>query len=80
MQKIFLAFLLLICAASLWAKPLPLEKFASLPDVSNLTLSPDGKKLSSIIRVDTENAKGVAVEVTDLVSSERNFWIFIVVR
>jgi dipeptidyl aminopeptidase/acylaminoacyl peptidase len=61
-----LLILLMGYAIGASAAPLTYEDFGHLPDVSNLKLSPDGKKLASIIRVDMPSAKGSAVQVTQL--------------
>lgn len=58
------------------AKTLPLEYFAGLPDVSQLSLSPDGKKLSAIIRIDVDSTQGSAVQVTDLASGGKKIVLF----
>lgn len=61
---------------SLCANALPLESFASLPDVSQLKLSPSGEKISSVVRVNVENTKGTAVQVTDLKSGQHKLVLF----
>ncbi|ASK71012.1 S9 family peptidase [Shewanella bicestrii] len=45
---------------------LPVEAFASIPDVSSVQLSPDGKKIASIVRVDQPKLKGTVVSILDL--------------
>ncbi len=56
--------------------PLPIEHFSNLPDVSQLTLSPGGKKISAIIRIDAEETQGVAIQVTDLKSGKKKMVLF----
>lgn len=67
---------ILLFGSPLSAKPLPVEHFASLPDVSNLNLSPDGKKLSAVIRIDVNATQGAAVQVTDLESGKKDIVLF----
>lgn len=45
---------------------IPLEHFANKPDVSDLSLSPDGEKLASLVRVDIPDIKGTALSIYDL--------------
>ena len=45
---------------------LPVEAFASIPDVSSVQLSPDGKKIASIVRVDQPKLKGPVVSILEL--------------
>lgn len=78
-MKVFLrllCFLSAFFAFSSFAASLPLEHFASLPDVSHLHLSPDGKKLASVVRVELENVRGSAVQVTRLDTGKQDFVLF----
>lgn len=75
MKRIVL-LLCLLFSVNLFAQPLSLEHFANLPDVSLLGLSPDGKKLSSVIRIDAEGKSGMAVQVVDLASGDKNLVLF----
>ncbi len=75
MKRITLLFFLFVTFHT-FAQPLPLEHFASLPDVSLLGLSPDGKKLSSVIRIDVDGTSGMAVQLVDLASGEKKFVLF----
>ncbi|WP_351015213.1 hypothetical protein [Shewanella sp. AC91-MNA-CIBAN-0169] len=47
MKRILWLVVISLCLFSLssFAKPLPIEAFASIPDVRFVSLSPDGKKL-----------------------------------
>lgn len=73
----YICSLLFFCLCySLPTFALPVESFASLPDVSQLKLSPSGEKISSVIRVSAENAKGTAVQVTDLKSGKNKLVLF----
>lgn len=76
MRKILILSFVFIFSVPAWAKSLPLEYFASLPDVSNLSLSPDGNKLSAVIRIDVDDTRGAAVQVTDLATGEKKMVLF----
>jgi dipeptidyl aminopeptidase/acylaminoacyl peptidase len=77
-MKIFiLVFLLCIISQFCPAKTLPVEFFSQLPDVSSLSLSPDGNKLVSLIRVDIPEKKGVAVQTTDLKTKAAKILLFL---
>lgn len=80
-MKLFLHLLLVISAAFLSsiaqsAPALTTEDFSKLPDANRLVLSPDGKKLASIVRLDAEGVHGSAVQVTDLASKKINYALF----
>lgn len=73
--------LLLICITfplSLFAQTpkLPVSAFANLPDVKNVSLSPDGTKLASVVRVDDDKI-GHVVSITDLDSNNSTYPISI---
>ncbi len=53
------------------AEVLPLEYFANLPDVRNVSLSPSGLKLSSLIRIDVGQTKGTGIQVINLNTGEK---------
>ncbi len=69
-------FFLLFFSCSTFAKPLPVEYFGQLPDVSHVHLSPGGEKISSIIRIDVDKTKGTAVEVANLKTGKRKMVLF----
>lgn len=69
-------FVLASSLVSVWAYALPIESFASLPDVSKVELSPSGEQLSSLIRVSMDNNKGTAVQVTNLKSGQSKIVLF----
>jgi acetyl esterase/lipase len=75
MRACILSFLLL-WAVPLSASPLSYEHFGNLPDVSGMQLSPSGKKISSVIRIDVDQTKGMAVEVADLETKEKKMVLF----
>lgn len=52
------------------------EDFSQLPDASRLVISPDGKKLASIVRLDSGTIHGSAVQVMDLASKKINYALF----
>ncbi|MFB2729099.1 alpha/beta hydrolase family protein [Shewanella mangrovisoli] len=54
---------------------LPVEAFASIPDVSSVQLSPDGKKIASIVRVDQPKLKGTVVSILDLETGNKDYAI-----
>jgi dipeptidyl aminopeptidase/acylaminoacyl peptidase len=67
-MKWILFFLLgLLCtqAAATAVPPLPVEAFASIPDVSNVRLSPDGGHIASAIRMDEGIQRGTVVTIMD---------------
>lgn len=52
------------------AAPLPAKAFASLPDVTNATLSPNGKKIASLQRYEFNGKSGVSLSVFDAESGK----------
>ncbi len=75
MVKYICSLLFFLCY-SLPTVALPVESFASLPDVSKLELSPSGEQLSAVVRVSVENTKGTAVQVTNLKSGKNKLVLF----
>lgn len=72
-----LALLLSLCYTALSsASDLVTENFAQLPDVSNLVLSPTGKKLASTVRVSVGDTQGSAVQVMDLATKKSKIVLF----
>ena len=49
---------------------LPVEAFASIPDVTNVTLSPDGKNIATVVRLDLDTQKGSLVNIYNVASSK----------
>lgn len=76
MSKYICSLLLFWLSYSLPTAALPIESFASLPDVSQLRLSPSGDQVASIVRINSENTQGTAVQVTDLTSGEKKLVLF----
>lgn len=65
--------LLIMCVSALLSsqvvslpQKLPVEAFASLPEVSQMSLSPDGKNLLSLVRVNRPDTQGVAVKLANI--------------
>ena len=74
--KIFSLFLLMFIglfvssnALSL-PKQLPVKAFASLPEVSQMSLSPDGENVLSLVRIDRTDTQGVAVKLANIKTGE----------
>lgn len=76
MFKYIFSLLFFCLYYSLPTAALPIESFASLPDVSQIKLSPSGEKISSIIRISTEGMNGTAVQVTELKSTQSKLVLF----
>ncbi|PMG41103.1 S9 family peptidase [Shewanella sp. 10N.286.52.B9] len=71
MKRIFsLLVTLWLCSASVSAQQLPLEAFASIPDVSHVTMSPNGKKIASLVRLNTNEMKGSIINILDIDTRE----------
>lgn len=49
---------------------LPVEAFASIPDVTNVTLSPDGKNIATVVRLDLDTQKGSLVNIYNVASGK----------
>lgn len=58
------------------AKPLPVEAFASLPAVTGVKLSPSGKQILSLVRVDTADKKGTAIAIFDTETKKQSYPLF----
>ena len=78
MKRIVFVFIVVVFFNSLHAHsaPMPVENFAHLPDVSYVNLSPNGKKLSSIVRIDVGETNGAGVQVTDLETGNHDILLF----
>lgn len=77
LTPVYLLFLLILSPLT-HAVPqrLPLEHFASLPDVSQVRLSPDGKHVSALVRVEGEKMGGTAVVVFGVDSGKQEIITF----
>ena len=64
-RPLLILWLCLSTSAS-FAKVFPIEAFSQLPDVSGLTLSPDGKHLAALVRVNVDGLRGTALTLYNL--------------
>lgn len=55
------------------AQQLPVEAFGSIPDVSHVTLSPNGNKLASVIRLDKPKLKGAIIQIWDIENNKKSY-------
>ena len=53
-----------------------LKYFSQLPDVRGMVLCSDGESVASIIRIDTKDAKGAAVQVTNLKTKSKKIVLY----
>jgi len=76
--SILVVLLSVFHAASVFSsvKAPPVEIFSNLPDVRNVELSPNGKKLLSIIRIDAGDTSGTGLQLTDLATGETDIVLF----
>lgn len=80
-MKLFANLLLVICVAmfssvALSVTSLTTEDFSQLPDVSRLVLSPDNKKIASVIRINTPEQKGTGIQIMNLENNEKQIVLF----
>jgi dipeptidyl aminopeptidase/acylaminoacyl peptidase len=73
---ILIASLWLAITHTVFANTLSVDDFGQLPDVRQVILSADGKKLASIVRVDLPNQKGQAVQVLDISTKKSELLLF----
>lgn len=76
MFKYVIAVLLFCCTYSSTSLALPVEAFGSLPDITQVALSPNGEQVSAIVRINLPNTKGTAVQVTNLKTGDKKFAVF----
>lgn len=69
-------FIFLFLTANVDANTVPIEYFSQLPDVRDMHVSPSGEKIASIIRVDTEEARGTAVQILNVQTKEKKIALF----
>ncbi len=76
--SVFFALLMSIMSPPLVAatETLPVKAFASLPDTSQMRLSPNGMKVASLRRLETEERKGTIIEILDLETDKRTYPIY----
>ncbi|MGZ9896891.1 alpha/beta hydrolase family protein [Shewanella gaetbuli] len=66
-----LALVILVSLNTIAApQKLPVEAFASIADVSNVTLSPDGQNIATVVKMDLENQQGSLVSIYNVASGE----------
>jgi len=70
---LWLVVSLCLFSHSSFANPLPVEAFASIPDVRFVSLSPDGKKIASLIRVSTNELEGQVLSIRDIKTNKDIF-------
>ena len=79
-MKRLIAVLCFLCtslfALPLYSSPLSTEDFSQLPDVKNVKLSPNGKKLAYFARISQGDVQGVGVQVLDLTTKEIKIALF----
>ncbi|GGQ04284.1 alpha/beta hydrolase family protein [Shewanella litoralis] len=68
MKRIFWLLVVIFAPLSNIAltSPLPVDAFANLPDVRFVTLSPDGTKIASLIRVNSNTLDGQMLSIRDI--------------
>lgn|GEM_PF-5831836 len=80
--RCFSIYLLLLCCGiyplttNATVEPIPVEVFGSIPDVTLLQISPDAKHLASFVRVNLDDVKGFALNVTNLENGEKSYPLF----
>jgi len=70
---VLVSYCFILCAL---AEPLPIKVFGRLPDVSGVTLSPNGKLVASLVRVDLKNKKGTEVSLFDTNTKHQKYLLF----
>ncbi len=63
-------------SSSSLADKLPVKAYASLPDVDDAILYPDGTKVASLVRVYLPNQKGIAVSIYDVKKNKNDYLVF----
>jgi len=70
-RSVAIGILFISCSLADAAEPLPVEAFARLPDVGQVRLSPDGKKVAALAKVvKSGEMRGTAVQVYDVDKAE----------
>ncbi len=67
-----------VCLFVAFLKPvegvlLPVEAFASLPKISNVILSPNGKYVASLVNINNDRIQGSAIKLLDLTTKENRY-------
>ncbi|MCL1093850.1 alpha/beta hydrolase family protein [Shewanella kaireitica] len=71
--SIFIVAFLMLQITPTIAQQLPVEAFGSIPDVSHVTLSPNGNKLASVIRLDKPKLKGAIIQIWDIENNKKSY-------
>lgn len=71
LNRLIFGFFLLFSNLAVADAPLTAEAFARLPDVSNVTISPDGTKVVSSVRYQQGDERGVVLLLVDLISGKK---------
>ncbi len=67
LKQLYLIFILLnLWTLNVEAKRLPIEAYASLPEISYVKLSPDGMKIAALLNIKVKNKIKTAVSIIDL--------------
>lgn len=74
--QLVLFFLSMQIAAMPAVDKIPVEAFASLPDVSNVKLSPNGNLVASLVKVDLKDKKGTTISITNLQNGAKEYPLF----
>jgi len=69
----FITVLLLVFSAPRLCRNLNVNDFAQLPDTNLLTLSPDGTQTAALVRLETKEQKGIALQLTDLKTQKKTY-------
>ena len=72
LRAIVLLLLTLISQSTVLAssRSIPVEAFAQLPDVSGLTISPDGRNIAALVRVNVQGLRGTALTIYNVESGK----------
>lgn len=76
-MRSFLYALIAFTSVAAQSESIPVSTFASLPDVSHVSISPNGNKIASLIRVDTAEKKGSAINIFDVTSKTSKYVAYI---
>ncbi len=74
--NLLLAVIFIALSLSTFAEKLPVAAYASLPSVDQATLSPDGTKIASLVKIDIPKRKGVFVSIYDVEKDKQNYLLF----
>ncbi len=75
-RNLLLLLSLLLLSQLIIAKPLPVEAYASLPEIRNAIISPDGNKIAALLSLEKDGVKGTVISILDLKSGTEDFPLF----